>query len=211
MTTLLKKRELSPFQREKLGYYFRFFDKDNSGFIDLDDFPILHKDILKYTGWDADSMYARLTDEIHELFIETIKEKADHDNDGRVDLEEWLDLWSHLIYGSMAMGDFPLWLQMLPRVLFSIIDKKDDHLIDEEELRDFYSHFIGIDEAEVDDLTKEAFANMTDKGAIPLDEKTYDFVFANFLLGRTGHGPGRFVFGCFEHSHKDEPFMFDLR
>ena len=27
----------------------------------------------------------------------------------------------------------------------------------------------------------------------------YNQIFANFLLGKTPYGPGRFIFGCFEH------------
>lgn len=37
-------------------------------------------------------------------------------------------------------------------------------------------------------------------GRYPLDLAGYEQIFANFLLGKTPYGPGRFIFGCFEHS-----------
>jgi hypothetical protein len=36
-------------------------------------------------------------------------------------------------------------------------------------------------------------------GNYPLDIDGYEQVFANFLLGKTPYGPGRFIFGCFEN------------
>lgn len=37
-------------------------------------------------------------------------------------------------------------------------------------------------------------------GRYPLNLASYEQIFANFLLGKTPYGPGRFIFGCFEHS-----------
>lgn len=36
-------------------------------------------------------------------------------------------------------------------------------------------------------------------GHYPLNLDGYEQIFANFLLGRTPYGPGRHIFGCFEH------------
>ena len=43
-------------------------------------------------------------------------------------------------------------------------------------------------------------------GRYPLDADGYEQIFANFLLGRTPHGPGRHIFGCFEHIASQMPF-----
>lgn len=40
-----------------------------------------------------------------------------------MDLDDWLKLWSKLIHGSMGMQNFPVWLRLLPKSLFRIIDR----------------------------------------------------------------------------------------
>jgi hypothetical protein len=44
-------------------------------------------------------------------------------------------------------------------------------------------------------------------GRYPLNLASYEQIFANFLLGKTPYGPGRFVFGCFEHSLNKSKFQ----
>ena len=43
-------------------------------------------------------------------------------------------------------------------------------------------------------------------GRYPLNLPGYEQIFANFLLGKTPYGPGRFIFGCFEHSSHQKTF-----
>ena len=39
-----------------------------------------------------------------------------------------------------------------------------------------------------------------------LNLENYNFVFANFLLGRSIYGPGKYVFGVFDNSDMDKKF-----
>ena len=50
------------------------------------------------------------------------------------------------------------------------------------------------------------FACLSQNGRYPLDADGYEQIFSNFLLGGTPHGPGRHIFGCFEHSVSKTPF-----
>lgn len=36
----------------------------------------------------------------------------------------WIQMWERLTYGAMGMQDFPVWLQLLPKVFFEIVDFK---------------------------------------------------------------------------------------
>ena len=47
---------------------------------------------------------------------------------------------------------------------------------------------------------------MLQNGKYPLNQAGYEQIFSNFLLGKTPHGPGRHIFGCFEHSVSQTPF-----
>ena len=39
-----------------------------------------------------------------------------------------------------------------------------------------------------------------------LTRENYDFVFANFLLGKDIYGPGKYIFGAFDNREIDEIF-----
>ena len=45
------------------------------------------------------------------------------------------------------------------------------------------------------------------KGKYPLTLDSYNQIFANFLIGKTPYGPGRFIFGCFEHMAQRTEFQ----
>ncbi|OWF37900.1 sarcoplasmic calcium-binding proteins I, III, and IV-like [Mizuhopecten yessoensis] len=194
---------LSPFQREKLRYYFNFFDADGDGHLMKKDLPVLFKKILEYTGWAENSPAATELYEVHETFFEVLYEKTDVQKD-RVEIDDWMSLWEHMIPGCMGMHNFPIWLRLLPRSLFRVMDTNDDGLINANEIQHFYESFVKIPEKEVGDLATRAYNEMTDFGRYPLTLEGYEQIFANFLLGRTKYGPGRFIFGCFEHSAEEQ-------
>ncbi|OWF37901.1 sarcoplasmic calcium-binding proteins I, III, and IV-like [Mizuhopecten yessoensis] len=194
--------ELSPFQREKLEYYFKFFDVDGDGYLMQKDLPLLFKKIIDYTGWEKNSTAATELYEVHETFFEVLHEKTDIKSD-LIGLDAWMLLWEHMIPGCMSMHNFPIWLRLLPRSLFRVMDTKDDGVLDAQEIREFYESFVKIPEAEAGELASRAFNEMTDYGRYPLTLDGYEQIFANFLLGRTKYGPGRYIFGCFEHSAEE--------
>jgi len=123
-----------------------------------------------------------------------------------VTLDDWFSVWSILLPGCMSMNNFPVWLRLLPTCLFKMMDRDKDGLINEEELGNFYVQMVNLDRREAAMNAKLAYAQMTDNDSYPLNQNSYEQIFSNFLLGRTPHGPGRHIFGCFEHSVSKTPF-----
>ena len=39
-----------------------------------------------------------------------------------------------------------------------------------------------------------------------MDRENFGFCFANFLLGRSIYGPGKYIFGVFDNSDMDEVY-----
>ncbi|XP_062571019.1 sarcoplasmic calcium-binding proteins I, III, and IV-like [Saccostrea cucullata] len=195
---------LSPFQKEKLEYFFNFFDANGDKYIEFADLDGFMKKIVDYTGWKTNSPAYHEIYGVHEAFFEILMEKTAHK---KVTLDDWYKLWAKLIHGSMGMQNFPVWLRLLPRSLFRIKDRDQDGLIKEEELTDFYSNFVQLEDSEAKKVAKKAYELMTDFGRYPLNLASYEQIFANFLLGKTPHGPGRFIFGCFEHSTNRTKFQ----
>ncbi|XP_060082154.1 sarcoplasmic calcium-binding proteins II, V, VI, and VII-like isoform X2 [Ylistrum balloti] len=194
---------LSPFQREKLEYYFKFFDVDGDGYLMKKDLTLLFQKIIEYTGWEERSAAAVELYEVHSTFFEVLHEKTDI-NSELIGVDAWMSLWEHMIPGCMGMHNFPIWLRLLPRSLFRVMDTKEDGHLDALEIREFYESFVKIPADEAGGLANRAFNEMTDHGRYPLTLEGYEQIFANFLLGRTKYGPGRYIFGCFEHSADDQ-------
>ncbi|XP_046350431.1 uncharacterized protein LOC124131289 isoform X2 [Haliotis rufescens] len=203
-----RKMFLSQFQVEKLEYYFNFFDADGNGKLEMLDLDFIKKRILNFTGWAEDSQQAMKSAEVHEAFFEVLFERVEGDSSEpkhEVSLTEWINMWEKLLPGTMGMQNFPVWMRLLPETLFRIIDRNGDNEIDEDELCVFYEKMCDVDPAEAKSQAKKAIDQMTDNGMYPLDATSYEQIFANFLIGRTPFGPGRFIFACF--SHKDPQFQ----
>ncbi|KAK4307831.1 hypothetical protein Pmani_020435 [Petrolisthes manimaculis] len=163
-----------------------------------------------YAGWSEDNEYYITMKEIHADFFECLLEHVgkiepeygfEFDVDripDRVQMYQWLNMWGNLTHGARAMVDFPIWLQILPKILFKVINRRDDGIVSYEELRCFYRLFIKLPEDQVETITREAFRALTSSGDFPLTEQVYLMAFANFLLGKTPHGPGKYIFGGFK-------------
>ncbi|ESO83139.1 hypothetical protein LOTGIDRAFT_236745 [Lottia gigantea] len=211
MTSLPSKKKmadqsLTKFQKIKLEYYFNFFDADGNKSLDMNDFKLLMEKILDYTSWESDSIEGKECYEVCHVFYEVMTDKAERDQaGGKVELKVWFDLWNKLLPGCKGLGNLPIWLRRLTPTLFKIIDYKEDGVIDIEELACFYQKMVGLPEDVAQKRAIDGFKQMTDNGRYNLDIHGYEQIFANFLIGRTLLGPGRYIFGCFED--KVEPFQ----
>jgi len=210
-----KRTHLSDFQVEKLTRFFQvWFDADHDGQITRKDFDVLNERILKYTGWKSGAGHIRVLSALHNSFWTCLLESA-HKTDYyhekvSVDLNAWLDLWGSMVDGAMSMRNFPYWVQLLPAVMFLIIDRNEDGLIDKNELKRFYHELLGGDASKVGSFADLAFARMTANGDFELTNDLYSMVFANFVLGRNKVGPGQYVLGMMKGVGVEEPIRLLL-
>jgi Ca2+-binding EF-hand superfamily protein len=205
------KHYLTQFQVEKLSKYFScWFDLDNDGLVTESDFGLLNQKIIKFAEWDDQDRYVYILKELHQNFWSCLLEATDKNYHLKakktvsVTLDDWLNMWGRLTRGAMAMSNFPYWVQLLPKIMFAIIDKDGDGEISKAELKDFYQNFMKVDAKLLENLTDRAYKNMTSNSDFPLTCDLYEMVFANFLLGRTFAGPGQFIFGIFETSSQEQ-------
>ncbi|XP_076469190.1 sarcoplasmic calcium-binding proteins II, V, VI, and VII-like [Babylonia areolata] len=201
-------RTVSSFQREKLTYFFNFFQPNENNELDENSLRLFMERLLEYTRWDPQSADANSTREVLEAFFEILFDKtADQGTStSSVSKEDWFAVWENLLPGCKGWQHFPVWLRLLPKQLFRAIDRDKDKKIGEEELFNFYLCMVKLPYEEAKNNSKLAFSQMTDNGRYPLTLSSYEQVFANFLLGQTPFGPGRHIFGCFEHTATANPF-----
>uniref|UniRef100_A0A0B6ZAS3 EF-hand domain-containing protein n=1 Tax=Arion vulgaris TaxID=1028688 RepID=A0A0B6ZAS3_9EUPU len=195
--------ELSQFQKDKLRYYFKFLEPNEVKTIDIHSTDRLMERVYKYTSWTPDSPNAHQCLEVHTLLFEALFEETDKE-DGKHKTavqEDWYTFWSHVLSGCKTMKHFPVWLRLIPKTLFNMIDRNEDAVIEPKELKDFYKEMVRISTSEtvLEKWSMKAYAAMTDNGHYPLNLDLFEQIFANFLFGRTPHGPGKYIFGCFKH------------
>jgi len=121
--------------------------------------------------------------------------------------------FSHLLQGSAGIDDFPIWVQLIPRVIFNVIcSKMRVDYITRESLRNFYENFSGLAGDNLEKVATEGYRSMSANGDYELDYKSYKLLFSNFLLGRTIYGPGKYIFGCFDNRDMNEPYkiVYDM-
>jgi len=213
---------LAPFQVEKLRYFFEhFLDHDKNGIVNASDFDGLNERLRKVAGWELDDPEFLAVCDNNRVFFECLLEqaKSERNTEGlenrtweealapskvvvdSVSLNSWLHMWARMCKGSAGMDDFPIWVQLIPRVIFNVIcSREGGHIISKTALKTFYENFTGLTGAELEKVATEGFRAMSANGDYVLDYTSYKLLFSNFLLGRTIYGPGKYVFGCFDNS-----------
>lgn len=224
---------LSPFQIEKYTYMFNnIFDLERNSLLEHNDIIALVERLAEYTGWPKDSPhYIRLAD-VFRIFYECLKdqvqaEKAASEEDDElvhiswteaiaydkssgkntaITLQQWLNMWGRLCHGAAGLSGFPIWVQLLPEVFFEVIDRDHDGVCSFQEVKNFYESFVGVPVDKLDKVAREGYRAMTANGDYVLTRENYYFCFANFLLGRTIYGPGKYIFGVFDNREMEEQF-----
>jgi len=214
----------------------KFFDLKKNGLIEHNDIDTFTEKLRAFTGWTKNSKQYQELEDVNSTFYECITDQvkaeflsanvtdeealiswedarskdgkyADQKLSKKMNIRQWLNMWGRLTYGSAGISDFPIWVQLLPEVFFKVIDRDEDGLLAFEEVKHWYKDLIGItNPATLDKVCKEGYRAMTANGDYKLTKENFDFVFANFLLGKDIYGPGKYIFGAFDNREIDESF-----
>jgi len=230
-------KKLSKFQVEKLTFFFtQFFDKNQEGKISDCSVEVLNERLKIISGWeDSNPLYLAMADN-NRVFMECLLEQArlearsslpDSELQSRtweealaprklrqrdVTLDAWLNMWGKLCSVSTGMGDFPVWVKLIPDIVFSaMVAKEGSKFITLQSLKNFYRDFSGLPEDSIDTIAEDGFKTMTANREYEITLDHYRLLFSNFLLGKTLYGPGKYIFGCFDNRELTEPFpiVFD--
>jgi len=222
-------KHLSPFQIEKFTYFFtHYFDNDKNGVIDAGDFAGLNERLRNVAGWSMDDdQYRSLVDE-NSVFLECLLEQVRNEQESddlehrswaeamkpskvvvkSVNLMQWLNMWGRICNKSAGISDMPIWVQLLPNCIYNVMDSQEKvGQITQSELEHFYYEFTGLRGDELEETSKEGYRAMTANGDYELTLDNFKLLFANFLLGKTIYGPGKYIFGCFDNSDMTQKYQ----
>ncbi|XP_049775924.1 uncharacterized protein LOC126163063 [Schistocerca cancellata] len=203
---------LSDTQREKFTHFFtHLLDTDRDNKISEQDFDLLSERLRHFADWSTNSPEFHILHEVQNGFVDTfIKSNlcnkrfldTTSDDSETVSLDHWLIQWSKLVKTAQNLYDFPLWLQYFAKIIFLVMNRSGSGIISKDELRIFYSSFLGFEKKAIDEFIDLAYDNLTSNGDYKLRYSIYRLCFSNFLLGRFPHGPGQFLFGTYEGETK---------
>jgi len=208
-------KNITPYQAEKLKALFeKYFDVDKDGVITPRDIESLNEKFIDFTGWDREEIKMQRLLEYHKdlykcLLMEINKEvHVEELKTTDITLVAWMKMWDRLMKGALALGHLPQWVQVMPFNLFCYLDKRGESHISKQNLLDFYTDFMLIDDKRAKIVADNAWKQMTGNGDFKLTLELYTMVFSNFLFGKTFYGPGLFILGTFKECSENIPFKF---
>lgn len=126
---------LSDLQQQKLTRYFRVYDVDDDGRIAQPDFERVLENIRALYGADEDSSTHRALRTGYLRRWEALRASADADQDGGVDLTEWLAYWDDVLSDEAR---YESEVATVTRTLLDIFDTDGDGVLGPDEFCNFY-------------------------------------------------------------------------
>lgn len=178
---------LSEFLKKKLTRYFHLRDLDQDGLVEQGDWEQSARNLAEIRGWEPGSPEYEDLIAKHAHLWNTFWKPADLDNDGKVSLDEYLDLTR----AQRKQGSFALHvISDLFGAIFDIIDLDGDGQIASQDYRLYFKAW-GLDE----DLAEEGFAQLDLCGDGLLSRGAFIQSSSNFLISDDPAVPGSLLFG----------------
>jgi len=208
-------KNISPYQAEKLKALFeKYFDVDKDGVITERDIESLNEKFIDFTGWNSEDVKLQKLLEyhkdLHKCFLMEVN-KDIHIEEHKmteITLNAWMKMWDRIMKGALALMHLPQWLQVMPFNLFCYIDKNGESNITKQNLFEFYTDFMLMDDKKARIVADNAWFQMTGNGDFKLTLELYTMCFSNFLFGKNFYGPGLFILGTFRECFERVPFKF---
>ncbi len=155
---------LTDLQRKKLTRYFRMYDVDDDGRIARPDLERVVENVRALHDAETGSSAYRNLREAYLLWWEALRTAADADEDGGVDLSEWLSYWGDVLADE---GRYENEVASVARGLFDVFDTDRDGVLGPDEFCNFYGVY-GLKSA----MARQVFLDLDldGDGAVSHDE-----------------------------------------
>jgi len=198
---------LSELMTKKLTRHFQFQDSNDDGFVEEADWEQCAKNLAALRGWGPDSAEYKSILAQHLDIWTTNWQPADSDGDGKVSLQEYLELTDQIKAGNQPSAeaeeknkeDAKSKKSYLDRLfelfgtIFDTIDRNSDGKIDLDDYKDYFKAW-GVDEA----LAEGAFKSIDLNGDGILMRMSFIQFGSNFFLSDEESDFGNLLFGPLE-------------
>ena len=178
---------LTELQQQKLSRYFRVYDIDDDGRIGPADFERVIENVRQLHGLTPESPahhqlragYANRWDDMQAV--------ADENNDGGVDVDEWLSYWDRLLADDVQ---FEAEVAVLESRFFEIFDIDGDGFIGPDEFCNFFSCY-GMSAA----MARQIFMDLDADGDGAVSHQELMEMAREFYRGDNPNSPANLLFG----------------
>lgn len=178
---------LSDLQQQKLTRYFRVYDVDDDGRIARPDFERVVENVRALYGADPHSTVHRGLQQDYLRRWEALRASADADDDGGVDLGEWLAYWAGVLDDEAR---YQAEVASVAHKLFEIFDTDQDGVLGPDEFCNFYGVY-GLKSA----LARQVFLDLdADGDGIVTHEELMEMAH-EFYRSDDPAAPGNRLFG----------------
>lgn len=178
---------LSETMKKKLTKHFHFQDLDQDGFVEQDDWEQCARNLADIRAWKPASPEYEAIVTKHVQIWTNFWKPADLDNDGKVSLDEYLQLADEQrIRGSFSLDV----ISDLFGAIFDIIDLDDDGKLTLQDYKHYFKAW-GLDE----DLAEQAFSHLDLSGDGRLSRSIFVQFGANFFISDESNMPENWLFG----------------
>ncbi|KAF6025378.1 Scp2 [Bugula neritina] len=167
-----------------------FYDVNQDGKVDWDDFLCSLEKVSKLNGWKAEDERKSAALESLKMIWESLKQKADTNSDGVVSHEEWLQLWADCTDAILTKREFPYWLSAYMSFMFDAADTSGDNVIDKDEYSKAYVEF-GLTPEQCD----QAYNTFTEGGKSIMNRELFSKLWHEFFISDDKNSKGNCLFG----------------
>jgi len=206
-------KSITPYQAEKLKALFeKYYDVDKDGIITEQDIERLNEKFIDFTGWNVDDVKLQKLLEYHRdlykcLLMEVNKDVHIEEHKAtEITLNAWMKMWDRIMKGALALMHLPQWVQVMPFNLFTYMDKNGESHVSKQNLFEFYTDFMLMDDKKGRVVADNGWSQMTGNGDFKLTLELYTMCFSNFLFGKSFYGPGLFILGTFRECFERVPY-----
>lgn len=178
---------LTDLQRRKLTRYFRVYDIDDDGRISEPDFERVVENVRILHGLPETSPVHRQLRDAYLRRWTAVRESADVDGDGGVDLDEWLGYWEGVLHSD---DRYETEVATVVRQLFAQFDTDDDGVLGPREFADFFGIY-GLDRR----LAHQTFERLDRDGDGRITRSELVEISHEFYRGDDPEAPGNRLYG----------------
>jgi hypothetical protein len=181
---------LSETMKKKLTMHFHFQDLDRDGFVEQADWEQCARNLADMRAWQPASPEYEAIVTKHVQIWTNFWKPADLDNDGKVSLDEYLQLADTQRKQGTVTLDL---ISDLFGAIFDIIDLDGDGQITLQDYKQYFKAW-GLDE----ELAEQAFSHLDINGDGRLSKSIFIQFGANFFINDEPNLPGNWLFGPYE-------------
>jgi len=181
---------LTDLQRKKLTRYFHLYDRDGDGNIGPADFERVVENVRIMSGLSPESHRHQGLRRTYLARWESLRRSADADQDGRIDVSDWLAYWDGVL---QADDRYQAEVASVVRRLFDFFDADQDGYIGLHEFSDLYASY-GLSSA----LARSIFTDLDVNHDGMISRQELLDIGHHFYRGDDPSAPGNRLFGPYD-------------